>query len=192
MGGFVKHRVWLIGLALLALVAAWIVWPKQARSGEGARLFYEIVVTAPGTRSQGWHGTLFHRDGSAYALPAMMSVNTNAGVFAGVACAMPWAPCGAIHADQLAWMKTHGGNVVMDRGAWSFRLYAVAECSRSEGWRGELLHNGRPVPLSGKRVRTPMGPFVRKASPHLWGQNGWFPASWSAPMPAPGNWPCAG
>jgi hypothetical protein len=53
-----------------------------------------------------------------------------------------------------------------------------------------LLHGGRVVSARFMRQNTPMGAFVRKASPHLWGQKGWFPASWPRGVISPGNWPC--
>jgi hypothetical protein len=157
--------------------------------GPRERLFYEITVTAPGTRSQGWHGTLFDRDGSALTAKPGDSVATNAGTFVAVACDHLWTPCGHIHEDLLAWMKTNAGNVIMDRKPWVYRLYVRAECSRSEGWRGELIHGGRII-ARGKRARTPMGPFVWHKGRYLWDQVGWLHVAWPKAAPAPGTWPC--
>jgi hypothetical protein len=47
----------------------------------------------------------------------------------------------------------------------------------------------RPVK---RGTATPMGPFRRKTSPHLWGQSGWFHTAWPPATNAPGTWPCSG
>jgi len=173
-----------IAAALLAL----LIGMQTAAATE--RLFYDITVTAPGTRSQGWHGTLYDRDGHAMVVDADDTLQTNAGDFVGVECTQAWVPCGLIHSDMLRWMQTNPGNVIIDSKPWSYRLYVNAECSRSEGWRGELRHGGRLVKSKWKPVPTPMGPYAWKNSAYLWGQKGWFHRAWSAPSPAPHNWPC--
>ena len=171
--------------ALIAVLP--FVFPAHAAT---ERLFYEITVTAPGTRSQGWHGTLYDPDGHAVVVEPDDVRQTNAGDFVGVVCAQAWTPCGFIHSDMLRWMQTNPGNVIMDRKPWVYRLYVGAECTRSEGWRGELLHGGRVVRPKTKRIATPFGPFAWKVSVHLWGQTGWFHKVWPGPSPAPHNWPC--
>lgn len=174
---------------IVVVLAAAVVWESAAFASD-QRLFYEIKVTAPGTRSQGWHGSLFDREGHELAVEAGQTVHTNAGDFVSVACTQPWIPCGLIHADQMRWMNRNGGNFVMDRGPWRYRLYVTAQCTRSEGWRGELLHDGRGAGTRVKIRRTPMGTFVRTASSHLWGRKGWFHISWPASVIAPDHWPC--
>lgn len=179
-----------VTVGVLSLVLGLTMLIGVARAAD-ARLFYDITVIEPGTRSQGWRGTLYDRDGQPVGLEPGRSFATNAGEFVGIGCGLPWIPCGFIHADQLRWMQENGGNMIMDSGAWTYRLNVTAECTRSEGWRGDLLHNGRPIDARQKRVRTPMGPFVRKTSPHPWGQTGWFPISWPLSVIAPGHWPCS-
>ena len=76
-------------------------------------------------------------------------------------------------------------------GPVRFRLYVSAECTRSEGWRGELLsEEGTPLPESAGPLDTPMGRFSVRASSSAFGQRGWFPETWPPPQPGPGRWPC--
>jgi hypothetical protein len=177
-----------LSLLLFAATFAAITTPRAPAAD--ARVFYDITVTAPGTRSQGWRGVLYDPSGAPLARPAGSVVETNAGPFVSVACDWPWVPCGFIHEDQLRWMQTNGGNFILGRDTWVYRLTVTAPCTRSEGWRGELLRNGQAVRTKKRRVPTPMGPFRRKTSAHLWGQTGWFHAAWPAAVIAPGHWPC--
>ncbi len=178
----------ILSLLLTLTLTAALTPPASAAD---ARLFYEITVTAPGTRSQGWRGVLYDPSGAPLARPAGSVVETNAGPFVSVACDWPWVPCGFIHEDQLRWMQTNGGNFIMGRDTWVYRLTVTAPCTRSEGWRGELLRNGQAVRTKKRRLPTPMGPFHAKTSAHLWGQSGWFHTAWPAAVIAPGHWPCA-
>lgn len=174
-------------LSMIAVLS--LAWTPSAFASED-HPFYSVSVTAPGTRSQGWNGKLIDRMQGELPLEAGKRVSTNAGVFVGVPCTLPWVPCGYIHEEHLRWMNANGGNFILDSGSWAYRLHVTAPCSRSEGWRGELLHNGRPIVTRRKSIKTPMGPFVRKSSPYPWGQNGWFHVSWPASSMAPGSWPC--
>ncbi len=159
-------------LALMATLAL----SQIAQAGE--RLFYQIEVTNPGTKSQGWTGTLYDQNGSAMEVPAGQTVSTGAGSFESVNCQLLFIPCGMIHTRMVAWMKTHNGNVLMDSN-WTYRLYVIAEGSRSEGWRGELLNDGQSVQPPPETASTPMGPFQWSDSAQMWGDHGWFPVSWS-------------
>ena len=173
----------------MALLFATALIPSALAGNE--HLFHSMTVTAPGTRSQGWSGKLHDATLQELPLESGKHVSTNAGVFVGVPCALPWVPCGYIHEEQLRWMNSNGSNFIMGNGAWEYRLYVTSPCTRSEGWRGELFHNGRAVKTRRKLVKTPMGTFVRKSSAQPWGQNGWFHVSWPASSMAPGNWPCS-
>ena len=176
-------------LSMIALLA--LAWAPSAFASEG-QPFYSISVTAPGSRSQGWNGKLLDRMQRELSLEAGKQVSTNAGVFVGVPCTLPWVPCGYIHEEHLRWMNANGGNFILDSGSWEYRLHVTAPCSRSEGWKGELLHNGRVVVTRKKSIKTPFGSFVRRTSAHLWGQRGWFHVAWPSPSIAPGHWPCGG
>lgn len=162
-----------IRLALSILGCA----PAAAQDGE--RLVYEIVVTHPGTRSQGWVGTIFGADGLPLRLAAGEGVDTPAGRFVSVECRELWVPCGMIHEKTLAWLGTSPGNSVRDGEPWSYRLFVAAEGSKSEGWRGEILHAGQAIPGDVKTLDTPMGPFGWTESPNAWGRHGWFHQAWA-------------
>jgi len=145
------------------------------------RLVYQIEVTSPGMKNQGWHGTLYGKDGKPMPVEPGKIVHTHIGDFIGVANTAPFVPYGMIHVDQLAWMKTHNGNEVMDTEPWVYRLFVTLEGSKSEGWRGELLH-GRGVigePSDDKPQPTPMGPYRWLKGKALWDPKGWFHVSWS-------------
>ena len=179
------------GMMLLVALVAALAFGQSAHA-RGDRLVYQIEVTAPGSRSQGWHGTLYGRNGDAITIPPGETVTTPIGTFASVACTLPFRPCGMIRTDMIAWMKTHNGNVIMDSKSWAYRLYVTAEGTRSEGWRGELLHGGsavdappgssgrllKPIRAPSESLTTPMGPFSWQESHVPWGRHGWFPVSW--------------
>ncbi len=145
------------------------------------RLVYKITVTAPGKRSQGWHGTLCDKNGKPVQVEPGKTVKTNVGEFVSVAETTPETPYGMIHADMVRWMKTENGNVIMDSEPWEYRLYVVREGSKSEGWRGELRHSRGIIegPSGDEPVKTPMGPYAWVQSEHLWGLHGWIHVSWS-------------
>jgi hypothetical protein len=164
-------RLALLGAVLLAGSAAAEAQPA------GGRLFYEIVVTNPGSRSQGWHGTLYGQDGRPAEVPAGQTMATGVGDFVSVACEELWVPCGMIHVDTLAWMAAAGGNVVMDASRWEYRLYVTSEGTRSEGWHGELVH-GADLAEASPELATPMGTFVWLDYPFPWGWHGWFHRAW--------------
>lgn len=169
----------MIRTALYAAIAAFVgTSPGAADAGE--RLIYEIVVTHPGTRSQGWNGSLFGLDGKALAVATGERVETPIGGFVAVACRELWVPCGMIHEKTLAWMKDGPGNVILDGEPWRYRLFVSAEGTKSEGWRGEIVHAGAAVEPVDKPAETPMGSFVRIESPHAWGWHGWLHQSWTA------------
>lgn len=182
-------RPTLVVLSLAAaIVATAAIEPSRAAND---RVFYEITVTAPGTRSQGWRGVLYDRNGVALVRAPGETIATNAGVFVNVSCDQPWKPCGFIEVDMQRWMQANGGgNAILDNKRWVYRLYVVAQCTRSEGWRGLLQHGGRAVARGGGRVDTPMGPFVWKTGSHMWDSRGWFHEAWPASSNAPGHWPC--
>ena len=163
---------------LTALVAA-LAGFEAAQAGN-ERLVYKIEVTALGTRSQGWHGTLYEEDSQALNLPPGWKVTTGTGTFVSVACGAPFYPCGMIHTDMRAWMIMGAGNDLSATGYWEYRLYVTAEGTHDEGWRGELVHDDVVVPAPSNRVplQAPMGPFRWWNSPGPWGRHGWFHASW--------------
>ena len=169
------------------------------------RLFYELDVTLPGSRSQGVRGRLYGRQGQSIVAaadgaiiansetpgqtsPALGgSIETDAGTFVTRPLVHIWDVSGLINEPMLSEQM----NDPSVRGPTRFRLYVHAECTRSEGWRGELLTpNGEPVAQQQTPIQTPMGRFVYRRSEHLFGQNGWFPEAWPQPRMSPSHWPC--
>ncbi len=150
----------------------------MASNSAAERLFYQITVTAPGTRSQGWKGTLYSRDGQEIEVGPGQSVKTHVGEFVSIEWNSPWVPWGMIQSDVLSWMKTHDGNVIIDARRCEYRLYVSAEGSKSEGWRGELVWGDSIVTPHFERVLAPMGIFVWSENPNRWGLHGWFHEAW--------------
>ncbi|MCC6625719.1 MAG: protease inhibitor I42 family protein [Deltaproteobacteria bacterium] len=67
---------------------------------------------------------------------------------------------------------------VHQSGPWEYRFIVVAPGSKSEGYRGELLYDGKPVPdgVVGDHYRTPWGVIQWVGDPAtLWGEHGWMP-----------------
>lgn len=152
---------------------------SQPHLGE-PRLVYQIIVTAPGTRSQNWRGVLYNGSAQAIHVAAGATVRTGIGLFVGVANSVPFKPYGLIHSDTLARLKTSPGNVMIDTKQWGYRLSVSAEHTRSESWDGELTHAGAAVPQRrGATIQTPAGTFVCLARSNGAGLNGWFPAEWA-------------
>ncbi len=160
------------GLALtVALLAA--LFGGRLASATDERLAYEIIETAPGSRSQGWHGVLYDQSGTAIEVEVGKTIMSDIGELTSVAQAEKWVPYGMIPTEMIRWMGSGGkGNVIM-REAWSYRLYAIGEDTRCPSWRGELLRNGAIVAPSadGQPVLTAMGPFAN-------GPHGWVHTSW--------------
>lgn len=166
------------------------------------RLYYELEVSLAGTRSQGVRGRLFEPSGRSVSVDTEGAVIaehdgsggvllTNTGGFTQRPRVHLWDVSGMINEAMLPPQRMNNPAV---EGPTLFRLFVSAECSRSEGWRGELLsaRDGAPIPPGNdESIDTPMGRFVHRSSPHPWGQHGWFPESWPAPEPGPGRWPCA-
>ncbi len=160
----------------VALIAAFSGIAPAGASGE--RLAYEIVETAPGTKSQGWHGILYGRDGAPIEVEPGKTVQSQIGELTSVARSQNWVPYGLIPTAMLRWIEGGGrGNVIL-RESWAYRLYAIGEDTRCPTWRGELLRDGAVVtpPADGQPIQTAMGPFV--ISPH-----GFVHASWKLPAP---------
>ena len=145
------------------------------------RLVYEITVTSPGTKSQGWHGTLFGKDGKPVQAEPGKTVKTNVGEFVSIAETNLRTPYGMIHTDMVRWMTAENGNIIMDSDPWEYRLSVAQEGSKSEGWRGELRHSRGIIagPGGDGPVKTPMGPYAWVANEQLWGLHGWIHVSWT-------------
>lgn len=172
------NRRWVLA-AMAAIGAGGLAPAALAQFAEAGRLFYEMTITSAGTRSQGWHGTLFGPDGAALAPPDGTLIETHVGTFRAHPCTHPWTPCGMIREGTLPLPPASTVEAQMDPVGWTFRLFVVAEGSRSEGWRGMLWHGDHEMPATGDVVETGMGRFVPVGeSEHLWGWSGWVPDGW--------------
>lgn len=174
--------------------------PPEPSPPERERLYYELEVSLAGTRSQGVRGRLFEPSGRSVSVDAGGAIVaehddgggallTNTGDFTQRPRVHLWDVSGMINEAMLPPQRINNPAV---EGPTLFRLFVSAECSRSEGWRGELLsaRGAAPLPRGNESIETPMGRFVYRSSPHPWGQHGWFPETWPAPQPGPGRWPC--
>lgn len=172
-------------ISIVALVlAVSSAMPRVAQADDTRpRLVYEIVVTDPGTRNQGWHGTLYDENGNAVTVETGQNIDTRIGTFVSVACVHPWSTCGMIHTDMLTWMKTNDANAILDRKPWFYSLFVLAEGTRSEGWQGDLRHGTANVTNESKPVATPMGRFYWKDRANLWDRAGWYHESWPEGRP---------
>lgn len=160
-----------------ALVARLV--PMSTPAAHVGRLYYDIVVRLPGTRSQGWTATLYGRGGAPVTAPAGQPVTTALGDFVDVPCGVPWEDCGMVRTDMLRWMKTHDAHVFMDMKPWTYRLYVDAEGTESEVWTSVLLHDGAEIPPAADPVQTPMGLFGTAGAGAVgWARAGWLPVSW--------------
>jgi hypothetical protein len=177
-------RGWLM---LAAAVVAASVTQGEPAAARGERLVYEIVVSDPGTRSQGWQGTLYDEADRPVVVAPGDRFENRLGVFESVACAQAWSACGMIHADMLAWMKTHEHNVIMGPEPTVYRLFVLHEGTRSEGYEGRLFVNDAEITPCAPPRATPMGTFVCKGRTHLWDRAGWYHEAWPEARVAAGK-----
>jgi hypothetical protein len=166
---------------LVACAAIPFLLPPQLLGASEIRkdkLVYEIVVTAPGTRSQGWKGTVYDLSGKPLEIAVGETVQTNFGIFKSIACTQIWSTCGLIRSEMVEWMKTHNANEIIDAQPWHYQLYVIAPNSKSEGYEGILVHGSNEIGIEIPTVETPMGLFVSKGRSHLWDRGGWYHVSW--------------
>lgn len=163
-------------------------------------LFYEMQVTAPGTRSQGIRGRLFDADGQSVvtnasgdivreeSLPAGTggaSLMLGAGIFLHRARQHAWDISGMIPETMLAAPHLNDPSL---HSATRFRLLVRGMCASHESWRGELLDShGTPIGPSTSSMDTPMGRFTFRSGPQ---EAGWFPETWPENTSLRGSWPC--
>lgn len=150
------------------------------------RLAYEIVMSNPGDRSQGWGGTLFWPDGTPLEMRPGSSVQTNFGKFVPAGpCPRPTIPCGFVEER----MYTHYTNTPMGPTPWRYRLHIRSGCYRSEKLRGELIRGGQSLGgRPGDTIETPMGTFEWRTEED---ERGWLHRALRPQhMPMEGTWPC--
>jgi hypothetical protein len=169
---------------MVSLAAVFAAGLAAADGIPPGRTFYQIVVTSPGDRGQGWNGTLFQQSGAALPMQPGQPVQTNAGTFVPVPCGAPHDPCGFIEQRMTATLT----NENLGPTQLTYRLLVGAECSRSEKLFGEILRDGKPVLGKAKdTLATPMGQFEWRES---YSEQGWFHKLWPQHMMSPDNWPC--
>jgi heat shock protein HslJ len=165
--------------ALLVALAAAL--PAVATADEP--LVYEMVVTSPGTRSQGIRGILYGPDGAARDVPAGAEVDSALGRFRSVPCETLWSVCGVLREDMLAWIGEHPINGLHE-GPTGYRVYRAGSPDEPPAWRGVLLEGDAIVPDSAAPLSTAMGTF-RPGAPLSadapW--SGWIPESWRDAWP---------
>ncbi|WP_372841162.1 hypothetical protein [Phaeovulum sp.] len=166
--------------ALGVLLAGFAPASVRAQEVEG-RLLYQLEVTQPNTRSQGWLGTLFSEDGTAIVAAPGAVVETKIGAFENMPCPYLWSICGFIRKGMLPVTEISDPTALLDDNTWIYRLFIHAEGSRSEGLTGVLLHGEDQVSPTGiRRVETPLGVFLAVNNDgQLWGNSGWFPETWN-------------
>ncbi len=147
--------------------------------------FYEVKITAPGSRSQGVHGVLYDLDGVRLNADRLTlddsvgpdSVQTPIGRFVWVRCTHLWSVCGYQRVEP----GTHAmglTNQPMASGMTELRI----TCEKTTtGWvyRGALFNNGNPVSPTATRIDSPIGLLIRfegQFSGNFW--SGWIPAAW--------------
>ncbi len=158
--------------------------PTAAHADPPGRLIYEMVVTAPDTRSQGWRGVLYDAVGNPVDATPEEHVTTPLGEFVNVTCGSLWDACGMIRVDMAEWMKTHPSNLPTpgQSNDWVYRMYVSGEGSNDQLWTSTLLHQGSQIPPNSTPIDTPMGPFRTGGQNSVgWARAGWFPASWREP-----------
>lgn len=162
-------------ILLTCAVVAALCSVRDANSAEKRpvgkeQLTYEVVVTNPGTKSQGWHGILYDDNGQVVQVEAGKTVNTDIGELVGVAPVdgQPWKPYGAVPA-------TPGMENINQPDAWAYKLYKTGLGSRCPSWRGDLLRGAIVVKphAGGEEVKTSLGPFIWLGTSHGWAHKSW-------------------
>lgn len=146
------------------------------------QVFYEMVVTAPGSRSQGVRGQLFDAKGQPQPdVPLLDPVQTPIGAFDRIGCTHLWSVCGDLRKAE-GFVPGGPFNDPMIDGPTLFRVTRI-QTPEGTRYRGDLLDRGQLVPLA-DRIETPMGPFVKYAG-KLSGQDwsGWIPVDWLPEKP---------
>lgn len=147
--------------------------------------FYDVKVTAPGSRSQGVQGVLYDLDGvQLYADHFPLDdgvgpdpVQTPIGRFVWVRCTHPWSVCGYQRVGSGAQVSGLT-NQPMAIGMTELR---ITREKTTIGWvyRGALFDKGRPINPAATRIDSPIGllrRFEGQFVGHSW--SGWIPATW--------------
>lgn len=168
--------------ALLPLLTSTACASAQVPPPAAEQVFYEMVVIAPGSRSQGVRGQLFDAKGLPQSdVPTLEPVQTPIGAFDRLGCTHLWSVCGDLRRTEGFSLGGPANDPTVD-GPILFRV-SRSETPAGPRFRGELLNDGRPVPLAGS-IETPMGPYVTFEGKFM-GQDwsGWIPQYWLPEKP---------
>ena len=91
--------------------------PAQAQEADG-RLVYQLQVTQPGTRSQGWFGTLYDEAGAAVTAEPGATVKMPFGTFENLPCTYLWSQCELTPAGMLPVAPMTGFAALTEDQAW--------------------------------------------------------------------------
>ena len=128
--------------------------------------FYEVKVTAPGSRSQGVLGVLYDLDGvrlNADRSPLVDGVGpgpmqTPIGRFVWVRCTHLWSVCGYQRVEP----GTHATALTNQPMASGMTELRITREKTNTGWvfRGALFNNGNPVSTTATRIDSPIGLLI--------------------------------
>jgi hypothetical protein len=142
----------------------------EGQSAGKEQLIYEITVTDPGVKMQGWHGTLYDVNGNAMKVEVGKTVMTDIGELKSTAAdpIMVWKSYGMV--PTTPGMENHP---MPD--PWSYKLYGKGIGSKCSSWRGELLRGNAVIkpPAGGDQVQTPWGTFIWLNESHGWVHKSW-------------------
>lgn len=172
----------LLPFALLPLLASAACASAQIAPPAAEQVFYELVVTNPGSRSQGVRGVLLDAEGKPLAnARGIEPVQTPIGAFDRVGCAYLWSVCGDLRRAE-GFAPGGPANDPTIEGPTLFRVTRI-ESAAGPRYRGELFAGKQSVPLAG-RIETPMGPYVQFDGKFM-GQDwsGWIPEDWLPEKP---------
>lgn len=162
------HSTYLL-LSILLAAANITTWTTSAAQPENERLLYEMIVTTPGSKMQGWYGVLYDDAGRVIQLKPGEQSGTPAMTLVGVAKSDGeyWKPYGAIPVGGVP------ENIILS-AAWNYKLVLTNLQSKCPSWRGELRRDGVLFqPTNGSSVTTSFGQFAWSASDHGWVQPQW-------------------
>lgn len=169
----------LVPVLLSALASAACVAAQPApEAGPAASPFYEMVVTAPGSRSQGVRGTLYDAAGQPLPdVPTLEPVQTAIGPFDQIGCQYLWSVCGYLRRAE-GFVPGGPDNDPTATGPTLFRVSRTGPAA-APVYRGELFDGAAAVGRGSGRIVTPMGIFVWRDGPFMGqGWSGWIPLDW--------------
>lgn len=171
----------IVSALLLACMAASSPANADAPPGPAPveRVFYELVVERPGSRSQGVRGILYDGEGRELEPKGPDDVvHTRIGDFRYLGCTYLWSTCGYLR-DGGGFSGFGSENDPTLSGVTRYRVTAVGSMD-DIAFRGDLLNGEAMVVTDGASLETPMGTFRQAGGSFLgfrW--SGWLPDAWA-------------